>query len=208
MSCCTKCGVPKPRVLTLVLLSVAIIVQVVSLALPEWSAIDTMYYQYPVKAYQNLWRENFIEDGGGNAFPKEESKIQNDWKKTVQKVEITCLVAGLVGMFLLLLSSVTNKLVTLSGVCRLLGICFSALAGIEVLVGSLLYKYQHKEIFSILAKDPKNEYPTEKLELSYGFYTSVASGALYGFVVVFELVVLIKNHVKYEKEANAVRSLN
>lgn len=36
-------------------------------------------------------------------------------------------------------------------------------AGIEVLVGSLLYKYQHKEIFSILAKDPKNEYPTEKL---------------------------------------------
>lgn len=77
-------------------------------------------------------------------------------------------------------------------------------AGIEV----LLYKYQHKEIFSILAKDPKNEYPTEKLELSYGFYTSVASGALYGFVVVFELVVLIKNHVKYEKEANAVRSLN
>lgn len=42
-----------------------------------------------------------------------------DWKKTVQKVEITCLVAGLVGMFLLLLSSVTNKLVTLSGVCRL-----------------------------------------------------------------------------------------
>lgn len=81
-------------------------------------------------------------------------------------------------------------------------------AGIEVLVGSLLYKYQHKEIFSILAKDPKNEYPTEKLELSYGFYTSVASGALYGFVVVFELVVLIKNHVKYEKEANAVRSLN
>lgn len=81
-------------------------------------------------------------------------------------------------------------------------------AGIEVLVGSLLYKYQHKEIFSILAKDPKNEYPTEKLELSYGFYTSVASGALYSFVVVFELVVLIKNHVKYEKEANAVRSLN
>lgn len=81
-------------------------------------------------------------------------------------------------------------------------------AGIEVLVGSLLYKYQHKEIFSILAKDPKNEYPTEKLELSYGFYTSVTSGALYGFVVVFELVVLIKNHVKYEKEANAVRSLN
>lgn len=77
MSCCTKCGVPKPRVLTLVLLNVAIIVQVVSLALPEWSAIDTMYYQYPVKAYQNLWRENFIEDGGGNAFPKEESKIQN-----------------------------------------------------------------------------------------------------------------------------------
>lgn len=74
MSCCTKCGVPKPRVLTLVLLSVAIIVQAVSLALPEWSAIDTMYYQYPVKAYQNLWRENFIEDGGGNAFPKEESK--------------------------------------------------------------------------------------------------------------------------------------
>lgn len=73
MSCCTKCGVPKPRVLTLVLLSVAIIVQAVSLALPEWSAIDTMYYQYPVKAYQNLWRENFIEDGGGNAFPKEES---------------------------------------------------------------------------------------------------------------------------------------
>lgn len=77
MSCCTKCGVQKPRVLTLVLLSVAIIVQAVSLALPEWSAIDTMYYQYPVKAYQNLWRENFIEDGGGNAFPKEESKIQN-----------------------------------------------------------------------------------------------------------------------------------
>lgn len=54
MSCCTKCGVSKPRVLTLVLVSVAIIVQAVSLALPEWSAIDTMYYQYPIKAYQNL----------------------------------------------------------------------------------------------------------------------------------------------------------
>lgn len=80
-------------------------------------------------------------------------------------------------------------------------------AGIEVLVGSLLYKYQHKEIFSILAKDPVNNYPTEKLELSYGFYTSVASGVLYGFVVVFEIVVLIKTHVKNEKEANAVRSL-
>lgn len=84
---------------------------------------------------------------------------------------------------------------------------FFNVAGIEVLVGSLLYKYQHKEIFSILAKDPVNNYPTEKLELSYGFYTSVASGVLYGFVVVFEIVVLIKTHVKNEKEANAVRSL-
>lgn len=81
MSCCTKCGVSKPRVLTLVLLSVAIIVQAVSLALPEWSAIDTMYYQYPIKAYQNLWTENFIEDGGGNAFPKEASKIHNGMYK-------------------------------------------------------------------------------------------------------------------------------
>lgn len=74
MSCFTKCGVSKPRVLTLVLLSVAIIVQAVSLALPEWSAIDTMYYQYPIKAYQNLWTENFIEDGGGNAFPKKHQR--------------------------------------------------------------------------------------------------------------------------------------
>lgn len=64
--------------------------------------------------------------------------------------------------------------------------------GIEVLVGFFLYKYQYKEIFFILVKDFKNEYFIEKLELFYGFYMFVVLGVLYGFVVVFEFVVLIK----------------
>lgn len=59
-----------------------------------------------------------------------------------------------------------------------------------------------------MVKDFKNEYFIEKLELFYGFYMFVVLGVLYGFVVVFEFVVLIKNCVKYEKEVNVVRLLN
>lgn len=59
-----------------------------------------------------------------------------------------------------------------------------------------------------MVKDFKNEYFIEKLELCYGFYMFVVLGVLYGFVVVFEFVVLIKNYVKYEKEVNVVRLLN
>lgn len=59
-----------------------------------------------------------------------------------------------------------------------------------------------------MVKDFKNEYFIEKLELFYGFYMFVVLGVLYGFVVVFEFVVLIKNYVKYEKEVNVVRLLN
>lgn len=59
-----------------------------------------------------------------------------------------------------------------------------------------------------MVKDFKNEYFIEKLELFYGFYMFVVLGVLYGFVVFFEFVVLIKNYVKYEKEVNVVRLLN
>lgn len=59
-----------------------------------------------------------------------------------------------------------------------------------------------------MVKDFKNEYFIEKLELFYGFYMFVVLGVLYGFVVVFEFDVLIKNYVKYEKEVNVVRLLN
>jgi hypothetical protein len=45
-------------------------------ALPVWSAIDTTYYGYVVKAYQNLWTENILVDGKAGAFPKEKSKMQ------------------------------------------------------------------------------------------------------------------------------------
>lgn len=66
------------------------------------------------------------------------------------------LVAGLVGMFLLLLSSVTNKLVTLSGVCRLLGICFSALAGQSWLVLFLFIYILRKPLIFKLSVNTHN----------------------------------------------------
>ncbi|XP_061189119.1 uncharacterized protein LOC133197216 [Saccostrea echinata] len=206
MSCCTKCGVSKTRVFTLILLGVAITIQSVSVALPVWSEINTNYFKYTIRAHQNLWTVEILEDGQAGAFPKEKSKMNVGWKKDLQNVEVTCIVAGLLGLFTLLLSSVTRKMALLSGICRLLGLCFSLLAAIEVLVGSLLYEYQHKEIFSINAKDPKNYYPTDKLELSSGFFISATAGALYAVVVIVEIVVLAANNVKSEKEKNMVTS--
>lgn len=103
------------------------------------------------------------------------------------------------------------KLMVINNIIIMCSFCYNFyfyVVGIEVLVGFFLYKYQYKEIFFILVKDFKNEYFIEKLELFYGFYMFVVLGVLYGFVVVFEFVVLIKNYVKYEKEVNVVRLLN
>lgn len=76
MSCCTKCGVPKPRVLTLVLLSVAIIVQAVSLALRNGAQSTPCIINTPLRPIKIFGGKISLKMGEGTHFQKKNQRYK------------------------------------------------------------------------------------------------------------------------------------
>ena len=62
MSLFSKQGMSVIRIIAIVLISIAIILQVAAVGADKWSEIDANYHSLPIKAYQNLWTETVLLD--------------------------------------------------------------------------------------------------------------------------------------------------
>ena len=62
MSLFSKQGMSVIRIIAIVLISIAIILQVAAVGTDKWSEIDANYHSLPIKAYQNLWTETVLLD--------------------------------------------------------------------------------------------------------------------------------------------------
>ena len=62
MSLFSKQGMSVIRIIAIVLISIAIILQAAAVGADKWSEIDANYHSLPIKAYQNLWTETVLLD--------------------------------------------------------------------------------------------------------------------------------------------------
>lgn len=85
----TKQGLSVIRIVSIFLISVALVLQVTAVAADKWSEIDSDYRGLPIKAYQSLWTERVLLDKP-HAYPRpknmENGKMNTKYKKRIRLV--------------------------------------------------------------------------------------------------------------------------
>ncbi|XP_022288835.2 uncharacterized protein LOC111100914 [Crassostrea virginica] len=180
------------RIIAIVLISIAIILQVAAVAADKWSEIDANYHSLPIKAFQNLWTETVLLDKPF-AYPQPQN-MDVEWKKDLQIIEIMCIFTGLVSLSLISAISVLSIIkqrIILAAIFRALAIIMTIVTSLMIVVGALLYNYQKVKMFSFNARNPASSYPVEEEVVSYGFLLSVVSSVLLAVSAVLEISHLV-----------------
>lgn len=88
----TKQGLSVIRIVSIFLISVALVLQVTAVAADKWSEIDSDYRGLPIKAYQSLWTERVLLDKP-HAYPRPKN-MENGKMNTTTKEDKTCVFYG------------------------------------------------------------------------------------------------------------------
>lgn len=91
----TKQGLSVVRIVSIFLISVALVLQVTAVAADKWSEIDSDYRSLPIKAYQSLWTERVLLDKP-HAYPRPKN-MENGKMNT--KKDKSCLFYGSLTLF-------------------------------------------------------------------------------------------------------------